>query len=307
MYKKCGIYKITSIANNKIYIGQSVDIDERRYEHFRKLNTNIHGNKHLQNSYNKYGESNFKFEIIEICEKQHLNAREYYWINFYKSHLRENGFNIHMPTDDERVYELSDETKRKLAEINTVYSDDELLEFLRKYHKEFGVVPKQDDLEINKDYPSSRTYKSRFGSFNKAIKEANLDSYITDDNRLQRRRSYSEDEVVSSIHSFVSINKRLPYHKDFDDKSNNLPSRRVINKHFGSIEKCMEFCGYEYSLKRKKKFTKDEIIKLTKKYVNENSEFPRYDDFKSCEYLPNPTTVLSNFGSLSNLREVLFD
>jgi group I intron endonuclease len=76
-----GIYKITNLSNNKVYIGQTDRLNEREREHFYRLGRNEHHNDHLQKSYNKHGKSNFKFEIIEQSED--LDSREVYWINKY--------------------------------------------------------------------------------------------------------------------------------------------------------------------------------------------------------------------------------
>jgi group I intron endonuclease len=71
----CGIYKIINLVNNKIYIGQSIDI-ERRWNDEKKL---ISVNSHLKNSFNTYGLENFKFEIFHICDKEMLNDYEEYF------------------------------------------------------------------------------------------------------------------------------------------------------------------------------------------------------------------------------------
>ena len=59
-----GIYCIENKINNKKYIGQSQNIKTRWNSHIRKLDKNIHDNKYLQSSWNKYGKDNFKFYII---------------------------------------------------------------------------------------------------------------------------------------------------------------------------------------------------------------------------------------------------
>lgn len=64
--KDKGIYKITNIINNKYYVGSSLDLMSRKANHFRKLKTNRHHCAHLQNAWNKYGEENFKWEVIEL-------------------------------------------------------------------------------------------------------------------------------------------------------------------------------------------------------------------------------------------------
>lgn len=51
---KSGVYKITNTINGNFYIGSSIRIRERWYEHKYLLNKGTHHSKHLQNSWNKY-------------------------------------------------------------------------------------------------------------------------------------------------------------------------------------------------------------------------------------------------------------
>jgi group I intron endonuclease len=57
--KICGIYQVKCVVNNKIYIGQSIDIIRRWNQHkYGK------GNIILRNAIKKYGVENFEFTII---------------------------------------------------------------------------------------------------------------------------------------------------------------------------------------------------------------------------------------------------
>lgn len=78
----CGIYKITNLVNNKVYIGQSVDIERRWRDHRKVYET---GNSLVYKAFRKYGLENFSFEIIEQCPQDELNDKEYYWIKYYHS------------------------------------------------------------------------------------------------------------------------------------------------------------------------------------------------------------------------------
>lgn len=60
-----GIYKITNKTNNKVYIGESLNIERRWEEHIEDLNNNKHHSYKLQNDWNTYGQDNFKFEIVK--------------------------------------------------------------------------------------------------------------------------------------------------------------------------------------------------------------------------------------------------
>jgi group I intron endonuclease len=88
-----GIYKITNILNNQIYIGLSVDIDKRWARHrsnYIDIN-NKEYEKTLYRAFRKYGIENFTFEVIEECSKEELANREIYWIAYYDSFS--NGYN----------------------------------------------------------------------------------------------------------------------------------------------------------------------------------------------------------------------
>lgn len=89
---QCGIYSITNILNGKRYIGQTYNFKDRWMRHRSYLKHNSEHNAHLQNAWNKYGASNFKFEIIEVCPFSDLDEREIYWINYHDS--KNTGYNF---------------------------------------------------------------------------------------------------------------------------------------------------------------------------------------------------------------------
>ncbi len=76
-----------------MYIGFAKSFEERWKKHKWKLKRNIHENNHLQSAWNIDGESNFKFERIEICDREKLAAREHYWCMLLKVHDRAIGYN----------------------------------------------------------------------------------------------------------------------------------------------------------------------------------------------------------------------
>lgn len=76
----CGIYMIQNLVNFKIYIGQSVNIEDRWRQHRSELRGNDHDNKHLQRAWNKYKEDNFEFTVICECAESQLNTMEEYYI-----------------------------------------------------------------------------------------------------------------------------------------------------------------------------------------------------------------------------------
>lgn len=109
----CGVYKIENLINGKIYIGKSINVGRRWYEHKRELNEGNHINKHLQSSWNKYGEDCFRFELLEdgLTEFQALEREEYY-IRYYETTNTLFGYNM---TNGGQSGVLSKESREKLS------------------------------------------------------------------------------------------------------------------------------------------------------------------------------------------------
>lgn len=82
----CGIYKITNMKDDKVYIGQAVDIYKRFLMHC-KCGLGIdtpQGNK-LYTAMLENGLENFTFELLEECPREELNKKEAYYISLYNS------------------------------------------------------------------------------------------------------------------------------------------------------------------------------------------------------------------------------
>ena len=95
--KKSGIYQILCLPTSKSYVGSSVDIHKRWSQHKHQLRNKRHGNTYLQNAWNKYGEDQFVFKILEIVTpvtKENLEAREDFWIDSINSMSTGGGYNL---------------------------------------------------------------------------------------------------------------------------------------------------------------------------------------------------------------------
>lgn len=114
----CGIYSITNILNNKIYIGYSTNCYYRFAKHKSLLCKNNHHNIHLQNAWNKYGIKNFEFAIIDEYDEDLLPSMENWWSNQLNVHNRLYGYNISLTSPLGKI-RLSKETIKKISSANT--------------------------------------------------------------------------------------------------------------------------------------------------------------------------------------------
>lgn len=97
-----GIYIIENTINNKCYIGSSTQLNKRLTTHKCLLNKNQHHSYKLQGAFNKYGESNFNFRILEevqfpeeytkLLKLEYLECLEQHYINKYNSYKK--GYNV---------------------------------------------------------------------------------------------------------------------------------------------------------------------------------------------------------------------
>lgn len=66
--QECGLYYILNIKTKDIYIGSSIMLTKRYKEHFLKLKTNKHVNKHLQRSFNLHTCDSFEFHVFKTFD-----------------------------------------------------------------------------------------------------------------------------------------------------------------------------------------------------------------------------------------------
>lgn len=119
-----GIYKIT-FPNDKIYIGLSINIKRRMREH----NSPSQQKTPCDKAINLYG----KIEEVEILETISditlLEEREKYWIKYFKSNNKENGYNL---------TEGGDGSNREgVYNCNAVFTDEQVYDIRqRRFLKE---------------------------------------------------------------------------------------------------------------------------------------------------------------------------
>ena len=81
-----GVYKITRLKTNEIYIGQTTSVDKRWQEHVKSaLGVGTLASSQLHRAMAADGCENFTFELLEAVPKDKLRERESYYIDFYDS------------------------------------------------------------------------------------------------------------------------------------------------------------------------------------------------------------------------------
>lgn len=105
------IYKITNRLNGKVYIGQTtMSLTKRWRDHCSPSNSRC---RLLHRAIQKYGKENFSVEQIDVaCDRDELDKKEIYWIQYYDSTNNDKGYNLQSGGTH---HEISDETRLKMS------------------------------------------------------------------------------------------------------------------------------------------------------------------------------------------------
>lgn len=140
--KKCGIYIITNNKNDKVYIGQSVDIMCRWNAHkYSALNERQDSHTKLHQAMKNIGIENFSIKVLEECSFSELNKKEIYWIKYFNSY--ENGYNM-TPGGSSNIGENNPNAKLTISqveEIRMAYNNH--IRFKEVYEKYKGIISKR--------------------------------------------------------------------------------------------------------------------------------------------------------------------
>ena len=81
-------------CQSKVYVGSARNGMKRIQDHFWALKNSRHENPYLQRAWNKYGEGEFRAEVVAICALEHRWEIEQQWIDRLNACDRKRGFNV---------------------------------------------------------------------------------------------------------------------------------------------------------------------------------------------------------------------
>jgi group I intron endonuclease len=108
-----GVYRIVNLYDGSEYIGSCANkygFQARFRQHLHELTRGKHFNRHLQSAWNKYGAGKFKFEILEVCDRDKAVALEQVYID-----TRHPRYNISPVAGSTLGRKLSEESRARIG------------------------------------------------------------------------------------------------------------------------------------------------------------------------------------------------
>ena len=119
------IYKITNVANDKIYIGKTKEyygnqyfgIEGRLKQHMINAFTKSKYNDcpRFYNAIRKYGKDSFVIELLEETNENEVNNSEIFYINLLGSTDDNIGYNISLGGDGRSVVHVNEDIREKIS------------------------------------------------------------------------------------------------------------------------------------------------------------------------------------------------
>lgn len=254
---KCYIYKIINNVTGEKYVGQTTNFSRRISDHISKLKLNKHPNPKLQASWNKYGENSFSIEkTLYNLTKQELDKKEIEEIK--KEDSFKNGFNLTLggTGGDTR-------SKIKLEDFYEIYLGNLKYDGLTTRTASFYNCDSSTVSSIKREiaYDSFREKTKQLSLEEKNFYLSQFEKKIMLDKnppRLKRKKLDNEDIIIFlSLLSCYGRGIEAAY-----IRFNNL------SKGLGNHIKKGQYKEAQSLFKQK---TDDEILKIAKKYFEENS------------------------------------
>jgi len=241
--KISGIYKIENLITNKVYIGSSVNIDDRWSRHRGDLVKGKSCSPKLQNSYNKHGFENFEFSILEECDIDNLIEREQYYIDMYNSYNE--GYNCCPLAGNSLGAKQSYETKAKISKVmkgenNPFYgkkhTTDSLIKMSESHVGQVSSFKGRTHTEESKQ-KMLESRKDTWEETKKKISESSKGKILSDETK--RKISESGKGKIQTEETKVRISEKLNGRTYSEETIKKMSESAVGRKHTDESKKKM--------------------------------------------------------------------
>lgn len=243
-----GIYKL-DFPNGKCYIGQAKNIYKRILDHNRYANQG-HGNHKIQvceKAIQKYGNIEEFYILEEVNDFTKLDEKESYWIKYYNSTIKNNGYNI--------VETGNASGKSGIENSNAIFNEQTLQEVvdLLQNHNEISLI------DISKRYNVDQNTIVRINT-GKSYVNPKLDYPI----RKQRYSGVKKEllDYFKSEQELLNLKEDLLYRWDLmieTDLANKYNIPVLLIRNINNGRKFQQYGNYTYPIRKKNSTNRNKL------------------------------------------------
>lgn len=171
------------------------------------------------------------------------------------------------------------------AKFESEYSREELLEWIQLYVREYGEVPRKEDV-YSWPGPKWPAYREKFESWQRAVRLAGFEP--------QKPKSLSKADVARQLRRFVNHEGTVSS-QEFQEHLCTCSSQTVVRK-FGSFRKGLEAAGIEVEEYSSGYYSKRELVREIRWFV-ENCDSRSSVKFDNHSETCSLSTIQRRFGS----------
>lgn len=238
VYRTPGIYKIRNMVTDDFYIGSSMNVYKRMYQHQTLLRNNKHHSPYLQHSWNKYGIDKFEYIILEYINTEDSN----YLYSIEQQYLDElcPKYNIskdaksglstkYAPRSKSHTDKVLPQNKDSWNDVKQKISNTIKSLWNNPEYKENQVSCMNSD-EAKKNYSASMISRWEDSTYKEMVKDSKKRNFLNGKPRNNSSRGIQEPNDVINIRRLYETGKYT--HKDLAErfKVGSSTIRRIVKR-----------------------------------------------------------------------------
>lgn len=142
--------------------------------------------------------------------------------------------------DDYDYYAELSSKKSVRKEMERTYTAEDIIDYLQRRAKLLGRTPTSSDINLDKDGPGKSGILKVFLSYPDAVEAAGLEPL------RKPWRLWGDDELIELLEEWYTNHPGVVVTYAMMRLSDELPSKEIIQKRFGDIEKWHRIAGINY-------------------------------------------------------------
>lgn len=155
-------------------------------------------------------------------------------------------------------------SRRQYAYEELRMSKEFLINELKRFYNKYSKVPTCNEIDADKDFPSSAIFFERFGSWNNALKVAGF--------KVNLIKNHNKDIIMRDVKKFYELHKRSPYYNEVNY------SQTIIRQYWKSWNDLLQECGLPITLRDHGLKTKEDGIKFLQDLSKKLNKVPTGGD-----------------------------